>query len=98
MSEEGEAVVEHWQRPTGQTPMIMGYTLLAIGVIAALIWGLTDTTSYSGYVDSDKLRTVYWAGLLASACGAIALPLILTGYIVRALYFLPGEERKRARN
>jgi len=97
MSEEHEGPVEQWRRPTGQGAIAAGYTFLVISIMAALVWGLTEPNSYSDYLNAEKLRTIYWAGLVASISAGLSATSLSVGYIVRALYFLPGDDKKRAR-
>ena len=69
------------QRPSGEVPTIIGWLLIAVGVAAAFM--------------SAGARTLDGAllGYLIAQLGiGVGVLLVALGYIVRALWFLPGRE------
>lgn len=91
------STIEQIDRPTGTVMLQIGATLLTLGVIAAFFWATTDPTSYGGYINPEKLRHQAMYGLAASGLAPAGALMLLAGYIVRALYFLDGVDRKPKR-
>lgn len=97
MTEEISSGFELWQRPTGGTAITTGVVLIMVGVIAGLIWFFTSPMDYLGEIDSELLQRKFWAGVAAGTLMPAGGLTLATGYIVRALYFLDGSEKKPAR-
>ena len=68
------------ERPDGATATGIGWSLIAIGVVAALITSSVETSS--GWI----------IGLALSNLGiGLGVLLLSLGYLVRAIWFLPGR-------
>ena len=83
-----------WSRPTGATPTLIGGLSLFVAAVAAFIWAVTDPRGYLGEYDPMKLSLVYWSGLISVGCLSLGSLLLLAGYIVRAMYFIDGADKK----
>jgi hypothetical protein len=68
------------QRPDGSTSIVVGWILVAIGIIAALFSG----------TDDPRIFTLALA--VAQIGVALGILLISLGYIVKAIWFLPGRD------
>lgn len=97
MTEESSVIGEKWERPTGSAALTLGGALLLLGVIAGLIWIFTDPLGYLGEIDPAKLEQKFWAGVVAAGSISAGATTAAVGYIVRAIYFLPGDDKKPAR-
>jgi hypothetical protein len=76
--------MEDSERPNGSNATAAGWTLLALGVIAALFSGSTETFG----------AWVFALGLANLGIG-LGVLLLSLGYLVRAIWFLPGREIPR---
>jgi hypothetical protein len=76
------------ERPTGETPILIAWVCLFMAATAFLI-------SLAGSGESLDSYLVIW-GLRVAAGALFSLFLILwsVGYVVRAMSFLPGVERR----
>ncbi|WP_347270982.1 hypothetical protein [Rhizorhabdus histidinilytica] len=88
---------EQLDRPTGSAALIAGGLLISLGLMAAFVWAVTNPVGYLGEIDESKLMTKYWAGILTAAALSAGSFWLAVGYIVRALYFVDGVEKKLAR-
>ena len=83
------------KRPHGGNVMIAGWTLLIFGLIAAFISGAMDPQYRDGSgIDLDRMRQkalFFWGAAAALSAGTL---LLLAGYIVRAIWFLPGDSER----
>lgn len=80
------------RRPDGTALIGGGAALLAAAVLAFLIAISIDTDGYGG---ADRIATQWLLTLAAGAMFQVGLFLALAGALVRAIWFLPGEELKR---
>ena len=71
---------EFYERPNGSTTIGFGWFLVAIGVIAALFCGSGD----------PQIFLIAFA--IAQGSLGLGILLISLGYVVRAIWFLPGRE------
>ena len=73
------------ERPTGELPMGIGWLLIAIGVVAIFVAG--GSRSFEGTI----------LGYLIAQLGiGVGVLLVSLGYIVRAIWFLPGRSVNQA--
>ena len=73
--------MEDHQRPDGSTATAIGWLLIAVGVIAALFTGAAESSG--GWI----------LGLAMANLGiGLGVLLLSLGYLVRAIWFLPGRE------
>ena len=82
MSEENQELVE---RPSGEAVMMVGWVLIVIGVFAAFVMGGTSNP-----------QTFMLALAVAQIGLSLGILLVPLGYLVRAVYFLPGREVTKA--
>ena len=71
---------DHPQRPTGEVPTGLGWMLIIIGVIAAAL-----------AAGSETLEGTILGYLIAQLGIGLGVLLVSLGYIVRAIWFLPGR-------
>lgn len=77
--------MDNSQRPDGSAATAVGWILVVIGVLAALLTGSAETTN--GWL----------LGLAAANLGVgLGVLLLSLGYLVRAIWFLPGRDAERA--
>ena len=70
------------QRPNGEGPTAVGWTLIILGVLLAFFAGT-----------ADEISVLLVLGLLlAQLCIGLGVLLVSLGYIVRAIWFLPGRD------
>ena len=82
MSEENQELVE---RPSGANVMTVGWVLVVIGVFAAFVTGSTGNP-----------QTFMLALAVAQIGLSLGILLVVLGYLVRAVYFLPGRDVTKA--
>jgi protein-S-isoprenylcysteine O-methyltransferase Ste14 len=88
------AVANETQRPTGDTPKLVGGVLFVAGLLSFLFSFAVSVTSYDGSLDAKALA---WKWLLTwTGAGMLHLGLLiwLVGYIVHAISFLPGKDEQ----
>jgi hypothetical protein len=74
-------------RPDGSTATVIGWCLVIAGVLAAF---------FVGQVDSP---TAFWLCLAIANLGVgLGVLLLSLGYLVRAIWFLPGRQTKSDRD
>jgi len=81
------------RRPTGMPLIVAGWVAIAIGAVLGL-WAFIERrpVSYAGDMDAAA-----WSLQLQAVAGLVlwvGFFLLLTGCIVRAIWFLPGAESK----
>ena len=79
-------------RPNGSVMLPMGWSSIALGAICVLIAQGNEPTDYMGRIDPDKVAN---AALLMGGGEAflqLGVLMLLAGYIVRAISFLPGKD------
>ena len=79
------------KRPDGYAAVVAGCAMLAIGLVASFVWLTTNPVDILGIVDGAKVTQQYWAGMVAAFFVPIGTTTLLVGYIVRAIWFLPGD-------
>ena len=76
-------------RPDGKTMIGVGSTGLIIGIVLGLFALATDVSPY-GSLDVDKLAMQWNLLMGGTALAHIGFLLLLVGFVVRAISFLPG--------
>lgn len=97
MIEENPTAGEQWSRPTGTAAIQFGGALLCLSGLAGFIWAYGDPLNYTAGADVENLKVNYWAGLIAGISLIVGTVSLAVGAVVRALYFLPGDDRKPGR-
>lgn len=80
------------KRPNGSGQIVCGWWCIAIGAIVAISAASMSVTTLGGEIDVDKLvqsRTYLLWGASLTGFGSLLLGI---GWIIRALYFLPGRD------
>lgn len=78
------------ERPTGSGQVIGGWVLAIVGFLALLIGVFQDTRGYNG-VDVSALATQWMLFYFGGAAIALGGLLVITGWIIQAISFLPGK-------
>lgn len=97
MDEPQTKAPEDWQlttRPTGRAFIIAAWICAASAVLCIFISMVTDAATPSGGINETNVDIKANALLLGEALAALWLALLPVGYIIRAIWFLPGEESK----
>jgi hypothetical protein len=81
-------------RPRGDGPIVGGMVLMGLGLVLCLLNLLPEVRDYRGEIDLESAATRAWFGLAGGALFGVGLPCYLTGLIIRAMWFLPGAEKK----
>ena len=79
-------------RPNGSNMLPLGWSSIALGAICVLLAQGGEPVDYMGRVDPEK---VAHAALLMGGAEAflqLGVLMLLAGYIVRAISFLPGKD------
>jgi hypothetical protein len=89
---EGRSVSDA-RRPTGMSLIVAGWVAVAIGASLGL-WGLIERrpATYAG--DMEAVASSMQLRALAGQLLWVGFFLLLTGCIVRAIWFLPGADTK----
>lgn len=69
------------ERPNGSQATLFGFALIVIGVLALLVGGGAET--FEGMI---------WSAVIANLGIGLGIVLLSLGYLVRAIWFLPGRE------
>ncbi|MGY6550590.1 MAG: hypothetical protein ACXIT4_01705 [Erythrobacter sp.] len=69
------------ERPDGSTATSFGWVLVVVGILAALVAGIAETTN-----------VLIIAAAVANLGIGLGVLLLSLGYLVRAIWFLPGRE------
>ena len=96
------------KRPTGETPMMLGWFCLAVALFACFFYFIVDvippappveiagqtfpSSSYDLEQYQNRLAVRFSCLLIASGSFSLFLVLWAVGYIVNAISFLPGRE------
>lgn len=76
------------QRPCGTNQIYGGWIMLAVAA-AAMIYGFNvDVSSYDPGSGTMRAIAIATGALLAG----VAFTLLIAGWIIQAIYFLPGKE------
>jgi len=81
MTKIGVIAMENQERPDGSTATGIGWALIALGVVAAFVTG-------GGELSGGRI----FAFALANLGVGLGVLLLSLGYLVRAIWFLPGRE------
>ncbi|MGB7374237.1 hypothetical protein [Pontixanthobacter sp.] len=71
------------ERPDGSQATTFGWVLIIVGLLAAFVAGTAET-----------FDAMVWAAVSANLAIGLGVILVSLGYLVRAIWFLPGREIK----
>lgn len=80
------------KRPTGSGQIAGGVALLIAGGILFLLSMGVNVSGSSGGVDPDAMMKRWAMLIIAGSATGISFLLLATGWILRAIYFLPGRQ------
>lgn len=80
------------KRPDGSGQLKASFWLLAVGIVSAMLAFSTNVIDYNGNIDPDKIAIRAALGLISGGLLSFAAFLAAVGWIIRAIYFLPGRE------
>jgi hypothetical protein len=78
-------------RPDGSTMIPIGAALMVFGILGVFGSLMIDPVDYAG-IDHDKIALQWNLLIGGGALAQIGFFLLLVGYILRAISFLPGRE------
>lgn len=80
------------RRPNGSAQITWGGVLMAVSLFLFFRSSSIDVTDYSGRIDEAAIAERSLFGIASGGAFSLAIILMGVGWIVRAIYFLPGRE------
>jgi hypothetical protein len=82
------------KRPTGGNFIVCGVVSMMLGAIAAFACLFFPTEQY-GIVDEVNVAIRGYLLIASGGLSSMGFTLFLIGHVIRALWFLPGEDKKQ---
>lgn len=81
-------------RSDGERFIVSGWVIFVLSIICLIIGLLYPDKTLVGETDLNALQTKFTIEIAAGSLSALGVIFLALGYIVRAIYFLPGDAMK----
>lgn len=80
------------KRPNGSGQLTASYWLFGASLCLAVLAFAKNVTDWKGDIDPEALAVRWLMGIASGSLFSLGLILLSVGWIIRAIYFLPGRE------